>query len=267
MSAVNNKFLIFIVLSLVTIAFLFTGCGNTIKFDGVVTIAVDDTYPPMEFRDDKNNLIGFDVDMATLLCEEMGYPFEFKSVAWDGIFDGLKAGNYDVIISSVSMDNDRIKSMDFTKPYLANGQVIVVKAGDTSIKAKEDLAGKIVGVQVSTTSDTACTKQLEKTQFELKRYDEIIQTFDALTAGHIECIVVDYPVAIEYQSKHPDKFTITTAQLTNEPMSCCFTKGNPLRNEMQKALEKIKADGRLTELSKKWFDGVDYTSNINENLY
>jgi polar amino acid transport system substrate-binding protein len=263
----NKRLLSLLVLLLVSVALIFTGCGKTYEFDGTITIAVDDTYPPMEFRDENNNLVGFDVDLATLLCQEMGYPYEFKSVAWDGIFDGLKAGNYDVIISSVSMDTDRMKTMDFTKPYLANGQVIVVKAGDTSINTRDDLAGKIVGVQVSTTSDTACTKQLEKTKFELKRFDEIIQTFDALAAGHIECIVVDYPVAIEYQSKNPDKFAITSAQLTNEPIACCFAKGNPLRNEMQKALDKIRADGRLAELSKKWFNGVDYTSNIDENLY
>jgi polar amino acid transport system substrate-binding protein len=297
MSMSNNKVIVLVVLTLVTIAFLFSGCSGKITDSNadpaanvdaspnadasvtpasssgsdigkdVITVAVDDTYPPMEYRDDNNNLVGFDIDFANALSEKLGVKFEFKSIAWDGIFEGLKSENYDCIISSVSMTPEKMETFDFTKPYLANGQVIVVKPGDNSIKAPADLAGKSVGVQVNTTSDIACTKQLDKTKFELKRYDDIIQTFDAMSAGHIDCIVVDYAVAIDYQHKSPDKYAISTAQLTNEPIAVCFKKGSPLRDKFQKALDVIKSEGKLSEFSKKWFYGEDYTSNIDENLY
>lgn len=289
--SMNNKFLVIIVLTLVTMAFLFGGCtgkvvpssdsGANVTSESVnpsesadasanvqvITIGVDDTYPPMEFRDEQNNLVGFDVDLATALGEKLNVKFEYKSVAWDGIFEGLKSGNYDCIISSVSMTPDRLETFDFTKPYLANGQVIVVKPGDTSIKTSADLVGKVVGVQVNTTADTAVTKQQDTVKFDVKRYDEIIQTFDAMNAGVIDCIVVDYAVAIDYQAKYPEKYVITTAQLTNEPIAICFKKGSELRDKFQTALDQVKADGKLTELSKKWFGGEDFTSNINENLY
>lgn len=167
----------------------------------VLKIGVDDTYPPMEYRNDDMELVGFDIDFAKALGEELGVEVEFVSTAWDGIFAGLISDKYDVIISSVSITPERLQSFEFSKPYLANGQVIVVKEGDNSINSVEDLAGKKVGVQFQTTADIAATKQLETIEFELTQYDDIIQTFSDLKIGRINCIVVDYAVAIEYTKK------------------------------------------------------------------
>lgn len=234
----------------------------------VLLVGMDDNYPPMEFHDVDGKLVGFDVEMIEAVAKKLGMKVEYKFITFEGIFEGLKTDKYDCIVSAVSMTKDRLENFEFTKPYLSNGQVIVVKPGDESVKTPEDLAGKKVGVQTNTTADEACKKHLEKTSFELKRYDDIIQTFEAMNAGHIDCIVVDYAVAIEYASKSPDKYVISSAQLTNEPISICFKKGNTaLRDEVQGALEALKTDGTLAEISKKWLGGEDYTSNIDETLY
>lgn len=163
-----------------------------------LTIGVDDTYPPMEFRNEDMELVGFDIDFAKALGEELGVEVEFIPTAWDGIFAGLMSNKYDVIISSVSMTPERLQGFEFSNPYLANGQVIVVKEGDDSINSVEDLAGKKVGVQFQTTADIAATKQKETIDFELTQYDDIIQTFSDLKIGRLDAIVVDYAVAIEY---------------------------------------------------------------------
>ncbi len=258
------------------LAFLFASCGSattasgkkTLK-DGILTIGLDDNYPPMEFHDEKNDLVGFDIDLANAIGEKMGLKVEFVPIAWDGIFEALKTDRYDMIMSAVSMTPERLENFEFTKPYLANGQVIVGKPGDTTIKSAKDLAGKKVGVQTNTTADTACVKYIEteKIDFELTRYDDIIQTFEAMNANRIDYIVVDYAVAIDYQTKHPDLYYITGAQLTNEPIAVCFKKGNTaLRDEVQKAIDGVRKDGKLAEFSKKWFQ-EDYTSNIDEKLY
>lgn len=256
--------------TLLSVAMLLTGCGAGAKGDKIV-VAVDDTYPPMEFRNEANELVGFDVDLAKAIGEKLGKEIEFQSVAWDGIFIGLDTDRYDVIMSSISMTPERIENYEFTKPYLANGQVIVVKPGNTSVKSVEDLKGKKVGVQTETTADTACKKQLDENGddfFEIMRYDEIIQTFEAMNAGHIDSIVVDYAVAIEYASKSPDKYVITTAQMTNEPIAPCFKKGDTaLRDEFQTALDELRQEGKLKEISEKWLYGEDFTSDINETLY
>ncbi|MDN5351168.1 MAG: polar amino acid transport system substrate-binding protein [Clostridiales bacterium] len=232
-----------------------------------LVIGVDDSYPPMEYRDENNTLIGFDIDMTNALAEKLGMEVEYVSTAWDGIFQGLNAGKYDAIISSVSMTNARLEEFEFTKPYLANGQVIVVAPDDDSISTPEDLAGKRVGVQLSTTADEAVQKQLEKTEFEVTKYDDIMQTFTAMEAGRIDAIVVDAAVAMDYVAKSPDKFKISSAQLTNEPISICLKKGNTeLQEKLQGALDELKEDGTLKDISIKWF-GDDYTSNIDETLY
>lgn len=235
--------------------------------DSVLRIGVDDTYPPMEYRDENNNMVGFDIDLGNAIAEKMGMKTEWISMAWDGIFMGLNSGRYDCIISSVSMTPDRLPEFEFTTPYLANGQVIVVRPGDESIKTNADLAGKTVGFQAATTADEAVQKHLEKYDFKTQGYEEIIQAFAALDARRIDCIVVDYAVAIDYQSKHPDKYVISSAQLTNEPISICIKKGNTeLRDKMQKALDELREDGTLKKISEKWL-GDDYTSNIDMELY
>ena len=269
---------------LLSLIFVFAACGGTTPAaspaaseesgvktlkSGVLSIGVDDNYPPMEFRDEKNELVGFDVDLAKAIGEKMGLTVEFQPIAWEGIFEALKTERYDVIMSAVSLTPERMENFSFTKPYLANGQVIVAKPGDTTIKGPENLAGFKVGVQTNTTADTACVKYVDEKgiDFTLTRYDDIIQTFEAMNTGRIDYIVVDYAVAIDYQTKHPDKYYITGAQLTNEPIAICLKKENTaLRDELQKAIDELRAEGKLAEFSKKWFM-EDYTGNIDETLY
>lgn len=264
----KRLFGIFLVLTL-AFALLLTGCGAS--KGGKIVVALDAAYPPMEFVDEKTgDFTGFDVDLAKAIGEKLGVEIEIKNIAWDGIFIGLETDRYDAIMSAVSITPERLENYEFTKPYLANGQVIVTKPGDNSVKSVDDLKGKKVGVQTDTTADTACKKKLdEKGQdfFQIMRYDEIIQTFEAMSAGHIDYIVVDYPVGMEYTAKNPDKYAITQAQLTNEPIGVCIKKGNTeLCDKFQKALDELAKEGKLTEISKKWL-GNDYTQNIDENLY
>ncbi len=241
--------------------------SETSTLPSKIVIAVDDSYPPMEYRDENNDLVGFDIDFAKALSAETGIEIEFQSTAWDGIFQGLNSERYDVIISSVSMTNDRLENFDFTQPYLSNGQVIVVAPDNDTINATDDLAGLTVGVQLSTTADEAAQKQAAKTPFTIEQYDDITQTFSAMQAGRLDAIVVDAAVAMDYVSKNPDQYKITTAQLTNEPISICLKKGNTeLKDVLNTAIDTLKADGTLSQISKDTF-GEDYTSNIDSELY
>lgn len=93
----------------------------------VLRVGVDDVYPPMEFKDDKNNTVGFDVDMAKEIGKRLGVEVQFISTAWDGIFTSLNTDKFDCIISSISINEDRQQNFALTKPYIANAQVLVVK--------------------------------------------------------------------------------------------------------------------------------------------
>lgn len=253
--------------SILVVAVLFlSACSSTSGNDDVLTIGVDDSYPPMEYRDENNELVGFDVAMAKALGEKMGVDVEFVSTAWDGIFTGLETQNYDVIISSVSITPGRMENYLFSEPYLSNGQVIVVRPGDTAVTQPEDLEGLNVGVQIGTTADTAVEKYMEEIEINLTKYDEIIQTFNAMKAGYVDYIVVDYPVAIEYVANDPESFEISTAQLTNEPIGVCIRKDDTeMKEAIDQALEELRSDGTLKAISEEWL-GADYTSNIDTEL-
>ncbi|MFO7612730.1 MAG: ABC transporter substrate-binding protein [Clostridia bacterium] len=255
---------------------MFTGCSGKTEIsevakslgleDGILHIAVDDTYPPMEYVNEDGEQVGFDIDLAKAIGEKLGVEIKFISSAWDGIFTGLAAGMYDVIISSVSMTNGRLETMDFSKPYLANGQVIVVKPGDDSISTGDDLAGKKVGVQLGTTADDAVIKQMEAVDFEVVKYNDIIGCFNAMKINAIDCIVVDVAVAMEYVSKSPEEFEISSAQLTNEPIAVAISKGNTaLKTAIDNAIDTLAADGTLSAISVEHL-GVDLTKDIDTTL-
>lgn len=114
--------------------------------DKTFVVGLDDSFPPMGFRDEKNEIVGFDVDLAKEVGKRMGMEVVLQQINWDTKELELDSGNIDVIWNGLTMTDERVKVMDFTDPYLENDQVIVVKK-DSDIKVKADLAGKNVGVQ------------------------------------------------------------------------------------------------------------------------
>lgn len=255
----------------------FTACGSSSttapaqstaesKTQSVLRVGVDDSYPPMEYKDDKNNTVGFDVDLANKIGEKLGMKVEFVSTAWDGIFQALNTDKFDCIISSVSITDERKQNFALTKPYVANAQVIVVKPSDNTIKEAKDLAGKKVGCQVNTTADDSCKEFLKTTKFDVKKYDQVIQPFADLKTGRLDAVVVDEVVARYYVKQDSTNFKVSSGKLTNEPIGICFKKSNTeMKDKVEAILSDFQKDGTLKAISEKWF-GQDLTSNIDEKL-
>ena len=242
---------------------LFAGCAK--KNDDVLRVAVDDTTPPMEFKDEKGETVGFDVDVATEVAKRLGREVQIISTSWDGIFQGLNTDRYDCIISSVSLTPEREEQFAMTRPYVSNSQILVVKAGDDSIQSIDDIAGKTVSCQVGTTSAEAAAKLLETIDFEHTEYDQVNQLFADMKAGRIDAILTDEVVGMYYIEKNPEDFQAASLKLSNEPIGVCLKKENTaLRDEIQKVLDDMVEDGTMAELSVKWF-GEDMTSNIDES--
>lgn len=260
------KKFIALTLSILMLTSVLTSC--TTKKATTLKIGVDDSYPPMEYKDDKSTTIGFDVDLAKEIGKRMNMEVEFVSTAWDGIFQALKTDKFDCIISSVSMTEDRVAEYTFTKAYIANSQMIVVKPSDNSILKPEDLAGKNVGFQVSTTADESA-KKLEAKGIKFgssKAYDQIIQPFSDMKAGRIDAIIVDEVVGQYYIGQDQANFKAASAKLTNEPIGVCMKKGNTeLQAKIQTAIDAMIADGTMKTISMKWFK-TDLTSNIDTVL-
>jgi polar amino acid transport system substrate-binding protein len=234
----------------------------------VLTVGVDDTYPPMEFTDTTGTkIVGFDMDLANEVGKRMGMTVKIEPITWNGIFAGLESKKFDCIISSVSMTPDRIQKYDFTKPYIANAQMIVVKKGDNSITTQDNLAGKNVGCQIQTTANDSATALMKSgVKLNLTTYDQIIECFQALSANRIQAVIVDEVVGEYYIKQSPDKYQAAAVKLTNEPIGVCFRKDEAtLRNSMQTQLDAMTSDGTMKSISMKWF-GQDLTSNIDTKL-
>ena len=267
----KKKLFVFLLVLLMVLAV--ASCGKSTSdmliTKGVLTVGIEPEYPPMEYKDDSGNLVGFDVDMANEIASRMGVDIQFVEMAWDGIFMGLDAQKYDVVISSVSITQDRIDAGEFllTDPYMNNGQYIVVRSDSDEIATAEGLEGLTVGVQFATTADEACAKQQATTSFDVIQYDTVQQAFLALEAGYVDAVVVDSMVAIDYVNNNPDTFKITSAQLTNEPLGIAVGKGNQdLVDQLNDIIAEMHNDGTLTQLSEKYLGGYDATTDIDTEL-
>lgn len=256
-----------VMISLMVVS-LFAGCGSSnnssgsskskvnslqrVKDSGKLTIGLDDSYPPMEFRDDNNNLVGFDIDLGSALAKKLGVKLEVTTTDFNGILLALKSGKFDAIISALSMTEERKKEIDFVGPYIDGGQIIVTRKGDDSIKTKDDLKGKILSAQLGSTGEQAAMKiQGAK---EVKKYDKVTEAFHDLAIGRTNALIVDGQVGGYYTKKDSSKYKILSERLTKEPEGIGVKKEDKeLKEALQKALDELKADGTLSKLSIKWF--------------
>jgi len=214
-----------------------------------IVFASDATYPPMQYMDENKNIVGFEVDVIKAAGEKAGFKAEFKNVAWDGIFAGLAAGKYDAISSSVSITDERKAAMDFSDPIMPIEQILVVPT-DSKAASLDDMKGKTVGAQISTTS--ALVLKDAKDLKAAKTYDEVGLAMEDLVKGTIQGVLADSPVAVEYTShKYPDKIKIAGVVKSDkvENIGIAVKKGNKdVLDLVNKGLAAIKADGTFDKI-------------------
>lgn len=214
-------------------------------------------YPPMEMLDPNDGLtvVGFDVDVAKEVAKRLGYKdIEIVSTAWDGIFAALETNKYDVIISSVSIDDKRKAAYSLTKAYVANKQVLVTKAGDDTTKSP-DQKGIKIGLQQGTTAENYIKDQIANgKKIDYQAYQKVTQPFADLKIGRIKAVLVDVVVAGYYVVQDKESYQIAWESPDKEPMALCFSKENAdLRDKTNKVLDDMQADGTMEKISVKWF--------------
>ncbi|GAH30792.1 unnamed protein product, partial [marine sediment metagenome] len=171
----------------------------------------------------------------------------------DGIFPALIAHKFDVVISAVTITEDRDKEMDFSDPYLNSDQSIATKE-DSGIKAKADLKDKILGVQIGTTGElTAKEIDEEIGVAEIKTYDDILMVFEDLKAGRIDAIINDIPTSAYIVKDNPE-LVIVEKIITNEKYGIVFAPDTPeLLKAVNKVLKDMTEDGTYDQIYSKWF--------------
>ena len=242
------------ILSVMSLSLVACNGGNNDE----IIIGVDDTFAPMGFLDESNELTGFDIDLAKAVGEEMGKEIKFQTINWSMKETELNNNNIDVIWNGYTITDARKKQVDFTPAYLKNRQVIVTLAG-SDIKKKSDLSGKKVGAQ----ADSSAVEAIEAESDVMATFDggQPI-TFDTndlvlrdLEAGRIDAVVAD-EVLINYyiNKKGADKYTILDENFGEEEYGIGVRKGDTeLLDAINNALNKLKEEGKAQEISIKWF--------------
>lgn len=246
-----KKAVLVIVVSLVVLGSVFAGgrreAGNTIVF------ATDATWPPMEFVNEDREIVGFDIDMIRAAAEAAGFQAEFRNTAWDGIFAGLATGEYDAVVSSVTITEDRKETMDFSIPYINAGQVLIVQMGEQGVSTLADLSGREVGAQIGTTGAFEVDKVAGVT---LRTYDEIGLAVEDLANGRIAGVVADTPIAADFvlqNENYSARLKIVGEPFTEEFYGVAVRKGNAaVLDRVNDGLQQIIDSGRMEELKDKW---------------
>ena len=244
-------------------------CSSAAAAEKIV-VATNPTWPPMEFLDDNKQIIGYDIDMIKAIGAEAGLDVEVMMVAWDGIFAGVAAGNYDVIASGVTITPERQRAFEFSHPYYDVQQIVVVKKDDLSLaaltkvketgsqsatKAKfEVLKGRVLGGQIGTTG--VFVAQKSGVDMTIREYDNVGLAMQDLLNSRIDAVVCDSPVALYYANQKEgfaDQLTVAFRTEATESFGFVVRKDRKdLVERLNKGIEAVRAKGIEAELIRKW---------------
>lgn len=226
-----------------------------IQDKGTLVLGLDDSFPPMGFRGTDGQITGFDVDLAKEVAKRMGVKLVLQPIDWDAKILDLNSRDIDVIWNGLTITDERKQSIDFSKPYIANRQIVIVQA-DSGIDLKADLAGKKVGFQLGSSAEGAIQSdaQTAASFAESFKYQDNIQALMDLEAGKIDAVVVDEILGRYYISKKPGVYAVATDYFEEEEYGIGFRKGEKaFVAEVDRILDEMDADGTAARISSNWF--------------
>ena len=237
------------------------GCGSNSaqkEESKKIVVGLDDSFPPMGFKDEKNEIVGFDIDLAKEVAKRLGREVEFKAIDWNSKEAELKSGRVDILWNGLDITDKRKENMLFSEPYMDNRQIVfVAKNGKVPVAGEADLAGKTIGTKSGGTTEEYFENkpELKASMKEVKYYPDYINAFMDLENGRLDAVVGDEIIGRYYISKHPDEIqAIDTVIGTVSQFGIAFRKDDQkLRDEVQKVFDEMKADGTVAKISEKWF--------------
>lgn len=266
-----KKVLAFIATAVLASAFM-TACSTTnsttsetysttladIQEKGELVIGLDDTFAPMGFRDEAGNLVGFDIDLANAVCEQLGVTATFKPIDWDSKELALSSGTIDCVWNGMSITPEREEQMSLSQAYLNNKIVIMTKDGVT-VNNKEDLANYQIGIQAGSAALEAVKADdiydsIQGNITEYPTYDEVILDMEA---GRLDCMIIDEVYGGYKNEKMGQVFSISDINFGDDLYAIGFRKGDTeLTQAVNDALNALIANGSAAKISNNWF-GAD----------
>ena len=230
-----------------------------VKDAGKFVLGLDATFKPMGYTDENNEIVGFDIDLAEAVCDKLGVELVTEPINWDTKEQDLSVGKIDCIWNGLSVSPSREEAFNLSEPYMKNAMVFVVPES-SDINSVDDLAGKKVIVQNgSTAQDTLAASQLAA-NMEISSIATNVEALQQMDINLVDAVFMDEVVA-QYEIQNSGKaYRILDEGLSEEEYAIAFRKEDQaLRDEVQKILSELKADGTVGEISTKWF-GSDITT-------
>ncbi len=244
---------------------LITGYGRTDKAvaqssggdQQTLTMYTSADYPPYEFRDTatgSNEIIGFDVDIAKNIAEELGFKLEIKDTDFNGLIPALQAKRADFVMAGMTPTAERQKSVDFSDIYYEARNTIVAQKGSNLTKP-EDLAGKQLGVQLGSIQEKEAGKIAEKVQgVTLKPLNKTSEIIQEIKANRIDAAIIEDTIAKGFVASNPDLEFNTIPNAEEAGSAIAFPKGSDQVDDFNRVLQQMKESGELEGLVKKWFE-------------
>ena len=230
-----------------------------IQTNGKLVVALEGAWQPWSYHDESDTLVGYDVEVSRAIAEKLGVEPEYVESDWDSLFAGLDAGRFDIVCNGVEVTDERSKTYDFTTPYGYIHTALAVRKDNEDIKSFEDLKGK-------TTANSLASTYMELAESygaTVQGIDTLEETIQLLTAGRIDATLNADVSFYDYLNVHPDAdFKIVAQTEEASHVAIPLRKGEEtasLREAIDKAIDELRAEGTLTELSEKYF-GQDISS-------
>ena len=231
-----------------------------IQDKGQFILGLDDSFPPMGYRDENGEIVGFDIDCAKEVCSRLGVKLICQPIDWAAKEQELATYNIDCIWNGFTITPERLENLTFSDPYVKNAQVCVVKS-NSPVNTLADLKGKNVGVQAGSSAQDAIsdTEGFEASLKSVVEFKDNLTALMDLEIGGVDAVVMDLLVANDNINRSGKDFRIISESLVAEEYGIGFRKGDvALRDAVQNALNDMAKDGTLAEIATKWF-GADIT--------
>ncbi|MGD7048493.1 substrate-binding periplasmic protein [Rossellomorea marisflavi] len=249
---------------LMTVASILSACGSKakegamekIKEEGTIRVGLMGTYQPYNFLNDNKEMDGFDADIAKEVAKRLDVKVKFVTQDFSGMIAGLKADKFDVVISQMTITDERKKQMAFSDPYITNSVKVIVKEDDKDIQSVDDFKGRDIGVGLGTNDETYLrTELLPKVgDFTIKTYDDVFTSLKDLDAGRIDATINNMYALKPIVEKNGFNIKAVGEPIKSDQAGIAAKKGNEdIIKAINPVLADMKKDGTYNEIFKKWF--------------
>ncbi|MFK0571509.1 lysine/arginine/ornithine ABC transporter substrate-binding protein [Endozoicomonas sp.] len=227
-----------------------------------IRFGMEATYPPFEFFNERNELTGFDVELANAICAELDATCEFNNQPFDSLIPGLKFRRFDAVISGMDITPKRMEQVSFTQPYYENSAIFVASK-KSSFNRQKNLTGKTVGVQNGSTHQAYLIDKLEKQGVKTRPYDSYQNALLDMTNGRVDAVFADTAVAREWLDQQgEDKYQTVGEEIKDADyfgigMGIAARMNDPLVEKLNAALAQVKESGVYQQLHTKYFNSAE----------